>query len=83
MINKTKILKHIEKEFNKKAKVEEILYYTGFEWRNDSALEKIEIYIGSRTEKLYNDMISEFGEYVLVNDHKEIYLLLKINERRI
>jgi len=82
MINKSKLLKHIEKELNIKARVEEILYYVGFEWRNDTTLEKIEVYIGSRIEKLYNDMISEFEEYILVKSNKDIYLLSKENERK-
>ena len=67
---------------NIKARVEEILYYVGFEWRNDTTLEKIEVYIGSRIEKLYNDMISEFEEYILVKSNKDIYLLSKENERK-
>jgi len=81
VINKAKLLKHIENEFNIKAKAEEILYYTGFDWRNNLSLEMIEVYIGSRIEKIYHDIISEFEEYVLVKDNKEIYLLSKINER--
>lgn len=83
MINKTKLLNHIEKEFNIKAKAEEILYYVGFEWRNDSALEIIEVYIGSRTQRLNNNMMTEYEEYILVYSDKEIYLLSKELERRI
>lgn len=82
MINKTKLLKHIEKEFNIKAKAEEILYYVGFEWRNDSALEIIEVYIGSRTQRLNNNIMAEFEDYILVYSDKEIYLLSKELERK-
>lgn len=83
MINKTKLLNHIEKEFNIKTKAEHILYYICFEWRNDSALEIIEVYIGSRTQRLNNNIMTEFEDYVLVYSDKEIYLLSKELERRI
>ena len=82
MINKTKLLKHIEQEFNIRAKVEEILYYVGFEWRNDFALEIIEVYIGSRTQRLNNNIMAEFEDYILVYSDKEIYLLSKELERK-
>jgi len=83
MISKSKLLRQIEEKFKIKTKAEEILYYTGFEWRDDPALEKIEIYKGSRIQRLNNDMITEYEEYVLVYSYNEVYLLLKINERKI
>jgi hypothetical protein len=82
VINKTKLLRQIEEKFKIKAKAEEILYYTEFEWRDDSALEKVEIYIGSRVEKVNNDIRLEYQDYILIKDSKDIYLLLKNNERR-
>lgn len=83
MINKLKLLKHIEKEFNIKAKAEELLYYVGFDWRNDLVLEIIEVYIGAIILKLNNNMISKFSEYMLVYSDSEIYLLSKLNERSV
>lgn len=83
MINKNKLLNHIEKEFNVKIQAEYILYYVGFEWRNDSAFEIIEVYIGSRTQRLNNDKMTEFEDYILVYSDNEIYLLLKELEKEV
>lgn len=71
MISKTKLLKQIEEKFKIKTKAEEILYYNEFEWRDDSALEKV-----------HNDIKLEYQDYVLIKDSKDIYLLSKYNERR-
>jgi hypothetical protein len=81
MIKKYKLLKYIEKEFGRKIEFTNILFYTGFEWVNNSDIGRIEVYIGSRTERLSNDKIVNYKDYVLVESNKEIYVLTKNNER--
>jgi hypothetical protein len=82
MINKSELIKFIEKEFQIKLEFADILFYTSFEWHNDSALEEIVISVPEMNIRLSNDKMIEYEDFIVLESYGEIYLLSKNNERK-